>query len=54
MEGVNNGNRLKYFPITMFATVMGLTGLAIVFLRFDHLYKVDTEIGKYLLYLITI
>jgi tellurite resistance protein len=46
--------RLKYFPITLFSTVMGLTGLAIAFLRLDHIMNVHTYFGKYLLFGVTL
>lgn len=52
-ETVYELNRLKNFPITLFSTVMGLTGLAIAFLRFGAVMKADTSAAKYFLYLIT-
>lgn len=42
--------RLKHFPITLLPTVMGLAGLAIVFLKFQHFYHVALPLGQGLLY----
>jgi tellurite resistance protein len=46
-------NRLKYFPITLFSTVMGLTGFSIALLRYQHIMHVKTYIGKPLLYAVS-
>jgi tellurite resistance protein len=43
-------NRLQFFPITLFATVMGITGLGIAFDRFDHITGAATGAGKYIIY----
>ncbi|WP_022850494.1 SLAC1 anion channel family protein [Limisalsivibrio acetivorans] len=53
-EACETPNRLQNFPITLFATVMGLTGLAIALLRFEHILHIQTYAGKPLLYLITV
>ena len=45
-------NRLKYFPITLFASVMGLAGLSIVLLKMAHLLHFSTNWGVTLLYLV--
>jgi tellurite resistance protein len=48
---MNEGlNRLKNFPITLFATIMGLAGLGIAFDRFDHLTGSRLYAGKYIIY----
>lgn len=49
-----SGSRLRFFPITLFATVMGLTGLAIAFLRFDHIMHTRTYAGGFLLAAVTV
>ena len=46
-------NRLKYFPITMFAIVMGLSGLAIAYQKFGKVFGVDSTIGIVLTYIDT-
>ena len=43
-------NRLKNFPVMLFATIMGLTGLGIAFDRFDHLTGSHLNAGKYIIY----
>lgn len=43
-------NRLKNFPITLYATVMGLSGLGIAFDRFDHLTGSHLYVGKYIIF----
>lgn len=45
------GTRLQYFPITLMPSVMGLVGLAIAFLKFQHFFEVSVPIGQTLLYL---
>jgi len=45
--------RLKHFPITILPTVMGLSGLAIVFLKFQHSFAVDLPLGQWLLYAVS-
>ena len=44
-------NRLKYFPIMMFAIVMGLSGLTIVYQKAGEILGFSHSIGNYLLYL---
>ena len=46
----DTGTRLKYFPITLLPTVMGLAGLAIVLLKFQHFFEVELALGQTLLY----
>ncbi|GAB1537020.1 SLAC1 anion channel family protein [Geovibrio sp. ADMFC3] len=48
-----SGSRLKYLPITLFATVMGLTGLSIAFMRFDHIMHTHTYAGQFILFGVT-
>ena len=45
--------RLKHFPITIMPTVMGLSGLAIVGLKFQHSFAVDLPLGQWLLYAVS-
>jgi len=44
-------NRLKFFPIMMFAIVMGLSGLAIVYEKAHEMFGIPSLIGKGLLIL---
>ena len=46
-------NKLQHFPGTIFATVMGITGLAIAFLRYEAMMKFSWGVGQALLYLVT-
>ena len=46
-------NRLKYFPITLFASVMGLAGLSIVLLKMAHVLHFSASWGITLLYLVS-
>ena len=48
-----NYNRLKYFPITLFASVMGLAGLSIVLLKMAHVLHFSSAWGETLLYLVS-
>jgi tellurite resistance protein len=45
-----NISRLQYFPIMLFATVMGITGLGIAFDRYDHLTGSSLGVGKYIIF----
>ena len=47
------GSKLEHFPITLLPSVMGLVGLAIAFLKFQHFYQVEAPIGQTLLYVAT-
>lgn len=46
--------KLEHFPITLLPSVMGLLGLAIAFLKFQHFYQVSAPIGQGILYLATV
>lgn len=46
-------SRLRYFPITLLPTVMGLTGLSIVFFKLQHVLHLDVPLGPGLLYFCT-
>ena len=46
-------SRLKHFPITLIPTVMGLAGLAVVFLKAQHLLGLDWPLGRGLLWLVS-
>lgn len=50
MTQENSGSRLQYFPITLMPSVMGLVGLAIAYLKFQHFYEIHLPIGQILLY----
>lgn len=43
-------SRMQFFPITLFSTVMGMTGLGIAFDRFDHMTGSHIGVGKYIIY----
>jgi len=43
-------SRLRHFPITLMPSVMGLAGLAIVYLKFQHFFAVDLPLGQTILY----
>jgi len=43
-------SRLQFFPVTLFATVMGTAGLGIAFDRFDHLVGTHIGVGKYIIF----
>jgi len=45
--------RLPHFPIPLMATVMGLTGLSVVFMKFQHVFHMTVPIGQGLLYAVT-
>ena len=46
-------SRMKYFPITLYAIVMGLTGLAIVFGKFTQLELLPGVLHKVILYFVS-
>ena len=52
MEQIQS-NRLQYFPITLFASVMGLAGLSIVLLKMAHVFHFSVSWGVTLLYLVS-
>jgi tellurite resistance protein len=39
-------SKLEHFPITLLPSVMGLAGLAIVYLKFQHLFGISLPIGQ--------
>lgn len=44
------GSKLQHFPITILPSVMGLIGLAIVYLKFQHMFQVELPIGQSILF----
>lgn len=42
-------NKLQYFPISFFASVMGISGLAIAVERYEQVFKLSNRIGLILL-----
>jgi len=50
-EQVHETNRLKFFPIMMFAIIMGLSGLTIVYEKAHEIFGVPKMVGTTLLYL---
>jgi len=47
---IKDATRMQYFPITLFSTVMGTTGLGIAFDRYDHLTGTHLGAGKYIIF----
>lgn len=47
-------NCSMYFPVTLFATVMGLAGLGIVLMKTAHLFGFTPVIGQYFIYAVSI
>ncbi len=43
MDNVQEVSRLKFFPITFFASVMGLTGLTIALQRFFEVFRIEAS-----------
>ena len=53
-DNINNEqNRLKFFPITMFATTMGMGGLTIMYQKSAEVLQIPHTIGDTLLILVT-
>jgi tellurite resistance protein len=50
MSEASKGSRLQHFPITLMPSVMGLVGLAIVYLKFQHVFHFTVPVGQSLLY----
>ncbi len=48
-----SNSRLQYFPITLFATVMGTAGLSIAFSKYEYLMKFSWGVGQALLYMVS-
>jgi len=42
---------LQYFPVGLFASVMGLGGLSVAYQRYEHIFNVQLGVGVILLYL---
>ncbi|XCH79134.1 MAG: SLAC1 anion channel family protein [Candidatus Dehalobacter alkaniphilus] len=42
-------NKLQYFPVGFFASVMGISGLAVAFERYEQVFKLSGRIGLILL-----
>ncbi|WP_457552487.1 SLAC1 anion channel family protein [Desulfobacula sp.] len=49
-----SSNWLQHFPITLFATVMGIAGLSIAFLRYEKILGFSWGVGQALLYTVTV
>ena len=43
-------SKLEHFPITLMPSVMGLVGLAIAYLKFQHFFQVTVPVGQVILY----
>ncbi len=53
MLDTHSGSRLQHFPITLLPSVMGLTGLSVVYMKFQHLFKFDVPVGQGLLFAVS-
>ncbi len=51
MAEVEGARRLENLPVTLFGSVMGIVGLAIAFLRFEHVMALRWGVGPWVLYL---
>ncbi len=54
MHNQEYGNRIRYIPITLYAIVMGLTGLAIVFGKFAQLQLLPGYLHLGMLYFVSV
>lgn len=50
MSETHSGSKLQHFPITLLPSVMGLLGLSIVYMKFQHLFQVELPIGQSILF----
>ena len=50
MSEAHSGTKIKHFPITLLPSVMGLIGLAVVYMKFQHLFKIEHPIGQAILF----
>jgi tellurite resistance protein len=53
MPAANGDSKLQHFPITILPSVMGLVGLSVVYLKFQHLFGVQWPIGQVILFVST-
>lgn len=53
MPETHSGSRLQHFPITLLPSVMGLTGLSVVYMKFQHLFQVEAPVGQGLLFAVS-
>jgi tellurite resistance protein len=53
MTDPSRDSRLENFPVMLMTTVMGLTGLSIVLMKFQHIFKVHWPMGQGLLYAVS-
>lgn len=54
MTEIPSPSRLQHFPITLLPSVMGLLGLAIVWMKFQHLFHLDVPVGQVIMYATTV
>ncbi len=53
MSEIHSGSKLQHFPITLLPSVMGLIGLSIVYMKFQHLFHLEIPIGQSILFVST-
>ncbi len=53
MSETHSGSKLQHFPITLMPSVMGLVGLSVVYLKFQHMFHVELPIGQGILFFAT-
>jgi tellurite resistance protein len=54
MNEIAPTSRLQHFPITLLPSVMGLLGLAIVWMKFQHMFHVGVPVGQAIMYATTV
>jgi len=50
MSETHSGSKIQHFPITLLPSVMGLIGLSIVYMKFQHLFHMELPVGQSLLF----
>jgi tellurite resistance protein len=53
MELSPSHSKLEHFPVTLLPSVMGLAGLAIVYLKFQHEFGISAPIGQGILFTVS-
>lgn len=53
MTETTGKSNLEHFPVTLLATIMGLAGLAVVFMKLEHLVDIGVPAGRFLTYAVS-
>ncbi len=53
MTHADSHSKLEHFPVTLLPSVMGLAGLAIVYLKFQHLFEFTLPVGQGILFAVS-